>query len=125
MADRIDEVLIAPVASMISEVGRSVAEASQALSAAQAEMIQKWPEALVKAGVMPTFFHMQDVQVELKMTLQIEEDRTAQSKFRFFGTPVNAKARVVGRTVSEGTSQLKMTFAPGPVPMAIDPASEG
>lgn len=127
MAGRFADVLVTPIASMISETGRSIAVASRDLNKAQADMVQNWPVELSKAGVMPTFFHMQDVQVELKLTLQIEEEKESErapAKFRIFATPLNAKTRVLSRSHAEGSSQLKVTFAPGPVPLAIDPASE-
>lgn len=121
MAD-VREVLVAPVASMIVEVGRSVAEASVALTLAQVKAYETIPEPLLAAGVIPSMFHMQDVQVELKMTLEIESTATASNgrKWAIFARPVNAGSEATTRTVTTGASVLKMTFAPGPAPLAIE-----
>ncbi|HMO09580.1 MAG TPA: hypothetical protein PKD10_18340 [Paracoccaceae bacterium] len=121
MAD-VREVLVAPVASMIVEVGRSVAEASTALSLAQVEAYRKVPQPLLDAGMIPVMFHMQDVQVELKMTLEIETTATSGSgrKWGIFARPVNAASEASSRSLTTGASTLKLTFAPGPAPLAVE-----
>lgn len=125
MADDIQEILIAPVASMIGEVGQSVAEAATALNVAQAAAYQNLPKELIDAGIVPSFYHMQDVEVELKMTLQIEKETSGSGKksWRLFGSPLSAKTRAAQKTEATGSSSLKLTFAPGPVPIALDPSN--
>lgn len=127
MADDIQEILIAPVGSMITEVGESVAEAATALNAAQAEAFKNVPKELIDAGIIPSFYHMQDVEVELKLTLQIERKESSSSsdkrKWRLFGSPQSAKTQAAQKTMASGSSSLKLTFAPGPPPVAIDPTN--
>lgn len=120
MAGEIQEILVAPVASMIAEVGGAVAQASVALSQAQVAAYQAVPQPLLDAGVIPSFFHMQAVEVELKLSLQIERKEEGSAKWRLFGRTENAAALASGRTLTEGSSRLKLTFAPGPAPMPIE-----
>ncbi|UAB78705.1 hypothetical protein INR77_02970 [Erythrobacter sp. SCSIO 43205] len=122
MSDKLEEILVSPVSSMVREVGISVAEASIALSKAQAEMIQNRPKELVEAGIMPSFYHMQDVDVELKMTVQIEETKqqSGKKKWALFATPMNAKYKNALKYETEGSSSLKIRFAPGPPPLALE-----
>ncbi len=122
MSDRIEEILVSPVSSMVREVGISVADASIALSKAQADMIENRPQELVEAGIMPSFYHMQDVDVELKMTLQIEETKTqaGKKKWGLFATPMNAKYKSALKYETEGSSSLRIRFAPGPPPLALE-----
>ena len=129
MANNIQEILVAPVASMISEVGESVAEAANSLNAAQVEAFKSVPKELVEAGVIPSFYHMQNVEVELKMTLQIEREEQQTTpkrkrKWRLFSSPVSAKTEAVRKTAGTGSSTLKMTFAPGPPPISLTPQPE-
>ncbi|MEM8791904.1 MAG: hypothetical protein AAGE80_09800 [Pseudomonadota bacterium] len=130
MANNVQEVLVAPVASMISEVGESVAEAANSLNAAQIEAFKAVPQELIDAGVIPSFYHMQAVEVELKMTLQIErEEQQTQPaprkrKWRLFSSPISAKTEAVRKTAGTGSSTLKMTFAPGPPPIALAPGPD-
>lgn len=119
MANKIEEVLVTPVASMIREVGNSVAEAAKDLNAAQLELTQNYPDELLKAGMIPTIYHMQTVEAELSMVLHIEEKTTQRSKFRIFAAPMNAKYKSALNYEAEGSSRLKMTFAPGPPPIEL------
>lgn len=122
MADDIEEILVAPVASMISEVGRAVAEAASALTVAQIEGFRNLPKEMIEFGAIPAFFHMQDVEVELKLTVQIERKAEAGAKgFRLFGAPLNAKTRATAALTAEGSSSLKLRFAPAPPPVALEP----
>ena len=122
MSDKIEEILVSPVSSMVREVGISVADAAIALSKAQADMIQNRPKELVEAGIMPSFYHMQDVDVELKMTVQIEETKkqAGKKKWGLFATPMNAKYKNALKYETEGSSSLKIRFAPGPPPLALE-----
>lgn len=129
MPNNIQEILVTPVASMISEVGESVAEAASSLNTAQIEAYKSVPQELIDAGVIPSFYHMQNVEVELKMTLQIErEEQQTQPgrkrKWRLFSSPVSAKTEAVRKTSGTGSSTLKMTFAPGPPPISLAPNAD-
>lgn len=126
MTGKIEEILVSPVSSMVREVGVSVAEAAISLSKAQAEMVANRPKELVAAGILPSFYHMQDVEVELKLTIQIEEQSgsSGKKKWGLFATPMNARYKNALKYNAEGSSVLKMRFAPGPPPLAFEPDVE-
>lgn len=127
MADEHDAAgfLIAPISSMIEAVGASVAKASIDLNRAQLAALREYPEELRRVGLMPTIFHMQAVEVELKLALHIRETKEPKTDDRgwiergidwLLATPVNADY-VNGKEFNvEGASSLKMHFAPGPPP---------
>ncbi len=122
MPTEVEEILVAPVASMISEVGKAVAEAANALTASQIESFKALPKELIEFGAIPAFFHMQDVEVELKLAVQIERPKESGGKgFRLFAAPVSAKTRATTAFAAEGSSALKLRFAPAPPPVALEP----
>lgn len=119
MSNGIEEVLVAPISALIEEMGESVASAAIALNQAQLELARNQPKELLEVGVIPTFYHMQDVQVSLKMALQIEGAQSGRRGWRLFGAPINAQYKNSLNFDIEGSSKLKMTFAPGPPPLAV------
>lgn len=57
MADKVTDILISPIASMIAAVGEGVAEAQTALTEAQVKAMRKMPEELRTLGIVPTHIH--------------------------------------------------------------------
>jgi hypothetical protein len=126
MADKVTDILISPIASMIAAVGESVAEAQTALTAAQLEAMRDLPEELRTLGIVPTLYTMQEVSVELKIALHLEEKTGAVGggrKARLFAAPMNAKYQNTLAYSVEGSSRLTLTFAPSPPPIALQPDS--
>jgi hypothetical protein len=120
------EVLVTPISSMIESIGTSVAAASLEIHRAQLETIRSYPEELREAGLMPTLFHMQAVEVELKLKLALHLNSTPPPRDErglirrgwdaFWGTPVNAEYTSGRQFEASGASTLRMRFAPGPPP---------
>lgn len=135
MADEHDAAgfLIAPISSMIEAVGASVARASIDLNRAQLAALEDYPEDLRRVGMLPTIFHMQAVEVELKLALHIKQTKEPVPDDRglvrrgidwLLATPVNADY-VNGKEFNvEGASSLRMHFAPGPPPGVAEAEGE-
>ena len=124
MADKVTDILISPIASMIAAVGESVAEAQTALTVAQIEAMRALPEDLRTLGIVPTLYTMQEVSVELKIALHLEEKTGAVGaarKAQLFAAPMNAKYQNTLSYSVEGSSRLTLTFAPSPPPIALQP----
>lgn len=120
-------ILVAPIASMIEQIGASVAEASVQLNTQQLEALEQYPPQLREMGLMPTIFHMQEVEVELKLALHmspgsgepVKDDRGIMRRgwdFIIGATPVNADYQNGQEFDVTGASSLRMRFAPGPPP---------
>lgn len=120
-------ILVAPIASMIEQIGASVAEASVQLNTQQLEALEQYPPQLREMGLMPTIFHMQEVEVELKLALHmtpgsgepVKDDRGILRRgwdFIIGATPVNADYQNGPEFDVSGASSLRMRFAPGPPP---------
>jgi hypothetical protein len=96
------------------------------ISRAQLAAIRSYPVELSEAGLMPTIFHMQAVEVELKLALHLNtsapprDERGAIKRGwdAFWGTPVNAEYTNGRQFEASGASTLRMRFAPGPPPDA-------
>ncbi len=117
------EILVAPVAAMIKQVGLAVAEAQKQLDAAalqtQTNIRESDPE-LAKIGYQVTWFQMPEVQVELKVAVHYEESGEGTKKTRgIFLSPFNAKYKNSFAYDSQGSSTLKLRFVPIPPPAAV------
>ena len=126
-----EETLIAPLSQMLDSIGRSIVEASTELERAQLENYRNYPADLKQVGITPTFYHMQQVEVELKLALHItgqgESTKTDYGKRSWGGlgaAPVNAEYSETRNFDVNGSSRLTMTFAPSPPPAGLTSADE-
>lgn len=122
----IEEVLVSSIASMIAEVGESVAEAQLALTRAQINSLKSLDSELIDAGFMPAFFHMREVDVEMNMSLHVErESETTGSeggrkrKWRLLGAPSNPATTSKFNRSLGGSSTLTLRFSPAPPPLKL------
>lgn len=115
------EILIVPLAQMIMKIGEGVAEAQRALDTSALERqnsLQNNYPALSEIGYNVTWYHMPEVQVELKMAVhyeKIEKDNTKGTGL--FMTPFNAKYQKSLSYTAEGTSTIKLRIVPVPPPI--------
>ncbi|MEM1274077.1 MAG: hypothetical protein AAGF88_09680 [Pseudomonadota bacterium] len=103
------------LSTMVRNIGKSVAEASVELAKAQVDAIKDYPKELADVGLTPVIYHMQEVDVELKVVFEVstqksERERGAVAAF-FLGPAVTQTDTF---DVS-GASTMQMKFAPGPV----------
>lgn len=115
------EILIAPLEDIIKKVAASIAEAQLKLDDAAIETAKNlkklYPE-LAKVGYIPTWYHMQEVDVELKTVVHYEEEDTTGKYKPFFGM-FNAKYLTHYSFRAEGSSTLKFKIVPTPPPVAL------
>lgn len=111
----INDVLIAPLERMLSEVGRGIANAQRDMdlnSITLQARLDNDPE-LRDRGLEASFYHFPEVDVELKIALSLRrEDRTRDGKltarkFRMYAAPINASYQRNFQTEIEGTSQIR------------------
>ena len=124
-----EETLIAPLSQMIASVGDSIVQASTQLEQTQLDHFRNYPEELKQAGVMPAFYHMQAVEVELKLALHITgSGETTKTEYGESGwiraAPVNAEYTETRNFDVNGSSRLTMTFAPAPPPPGLTEAED-
>lgn len=121
--------LVAPISAMIEQVGASVASASVELNRQQLAALRDYPPELIEVGLTPTIFHMQSVEVELKLALHLQPAKEAKDDrgigrkawdFIIGATPVNANYQNGQEFDVSGASSLRMHFAPGPPPGVDD-----
>ncbi|MBE0516489.1 MAG: hypothetical protein IBX41_03725 [Methanophagales archaeon] len=122
-----EEILIAPLEAIVRKIAVSVAEAQRRLDEAaletQKSLKDKYPE-LAKVGYIPTWYHMPEINVELKMVMHYEERKevTEKEKYRALWAPFNAKYKTHFTFEAEGTSNLKLKVVSTPPPIAITAA---
>ena len=111
-----NEVLISPLATMVREIGASVADAQRALDAAaidnQARLAAEHPE-LQALGYQVTWYQIPEASVEMKMALHFEKTQPA-GPARMYLAPFNTKYRNVLGFAAEGSSTLKLRIVPVP-----------
>jgi hypothetical protein len=112
----LSEILISPVAEMVSKLGEAVgiaqAKMDRASLTAQENLASEYP-ALAKLGYQVTWYQMPEILIEMKMTVHYErksEDKPA----RFFLAPYNAKYKNAFSYAVDGTSSLKLKIVPVP-----------
>lgn len=114
------EILIAPLEDIIKKIAVSIAEAQLKLDEAAIETTEKLRERfpkLAEAGYTPTWYHMPEVNVELKMVVHYEED--TKGKYRPFFGMFNAKYLAHYNFKAEGSSTLKFKITPIPPPVSL------
>lgn len=121
----IDKILLTPISDMISTIGDSIVEAATSMNRHQVAAMQDYPNELIELGILPTFFHMQEVEVELKMALHVLETTEGTTEERkkkgWFSTPINSTYTNAAQFETSGSSSVRMTFAPSPPPPAMEP----
>ena len=111
-----NEVLISPLATMVRELGASVADAQRALDAAaieqQAKLATEHPE-LQALGYQVTWYQIPEASVEMKMALHFEKKQPT-GPARMYLAPFNSKYRNVLSFSADGSSTLKLRLVPVP-----------
>jgi hypothetical protein len=100
---------------MVADVGKSVANAAEQLSKDQLKALESYPQELRDLGIPPVFYHMQQVDVELKVSMQMTSSTSDEKRGRiaaFFLGPKETQTDTVDTT---SASTMRMRFAPGPV----------
>lgn len=111
----LDKVFGATLTDMVADIGKSIAQASEQLSMDQLAALKNYPQELRDMGVPPVFYHMQNVDVELKVVMEMssstEEGKRGKIATFFFG-PKLTQTDTIDAT---SASTMRMRFAPGPV----------
>jgi len=110
------EVLLVAPAQMIRQMGMAVAEAQQAMDRASMQSQESMPEDMKKLGYQPSWYHMSEIDVELKLAVHYEE---RGNKAGILISPFNAKYKNLFTYQAEGTSTLKLKIVPVPPPPAF------
>ncbi|HRG68540.1 MAG: hypothetical protein IPK91_06125 [Saprospiraceae bacterium] len=120
------EVLISPLTSFISEIGKDIAEAQQAMDSHSLELQKSIETSILNKelqdlGYQATWYQIPEVQVELKMAVYYEENETTETnKKKLFFTPFNAKYQNSYNYKSEGSSSIKVRIVPVPQPFSLE-----
>lgn len=113
-----DEVLVAPLATMVREISASVAAAQRELDAAaldaQAQLAKDHPE-LQALGYQVSWYQIPEATVEMRMALHFEK-KQPQATARMYVTPFNTKYRSTFGFTADGSSTLKLRIVPVPPP---------
>ncbi len=115
ITNRVEEVLVRPLAEVLSRIGQGVADAQRALdlnSIATQTLLSTDP-VLMEYGLEATWYHMPEVNVELKMNLSMQAEDTVKNtkvvlrKLRIYAAPFNAAYQNTFRADVAGTSQVR------------------
>jgi hypothetical protein len=124
VAKRVEDVLIHPLAEVLARVGQGVADAQRAMdlnSLATQTLLANDP-VLKEYGLEATWYHMPEVNVELKMNLTMRAEDTVKNgkvalrKLRMYAAPFNASYQNTFRADVAGTSQVRARIVSIPPP---------
>ncbi|MDP2215699.1 MAG: hypothetical protein Q8J68_00185 [Methanolobus sp.] len=114
--ENIEEVLVAPLSTILSEMGRSIAQTQKALdrNSIDTQIELSTDEALKEYNLEATWYHIPEVDIELKMSLTMKYETELDSKNRIRGykpvlnaAPLNASYKSLNSYAVEGSSILK------------------
>lgn len=115
-----EEVLVAPLEAILRKIASAIADAQLKLDEAmlnqQREIKKNFPK-LAELGYIATWYHMPEVNVELKMVMHYEEMK--EKKYLPLWSPFNAKYRSNYSFEAEGSSILKLKIVSTPPPPAL------
>jgi len=118
------EVLVTPLATILREIAKSVADAQRSLDehmlTTQKKIQSDEQNELRQIGYQPTWYHMPEINFELKMAMYYEESGSSKERKGFFFSPFNAKYQNNFNYKSEGTSTIKVRIVPVPPPLATE-----
>ncbi|MBZ4421732.1 PASTA domain-containing protein [Myxococcus sp. RHSTA-1-4] len=127
MADTNDlpqlEALSAPLGSLISAVGRGVAQAQQELDEATLERLralyasdESFATELQRIGYRPTWYHIPEAEAEIAVALSITAELQGQGRTRLkmYGAPMDAS--YTNRFSYSLSAQSRLKFRVVPVP---------
>ena len=112
----IEEVLVSPLSTILSEMGRSIAQTQKALdrNSINTQIELSTDEALQDYNLEATWYHMPEVDIEIKMALSIkyEEERDSKNRIRGYkrvlsAAPLNASYNSLNSYDVKGSSVLK------------------
>lgn len=113
-----NEVLITPLATMVREIGKGVAEAQRELDAAalatQEQLATEHPD-LQALGYQVTWYQIPEANVEMRMALHFEKPQPS-APAKVYLAPFNTKYRNTFGFSAEGGSSLKLRIVPVPPP---------
>ncbi|MCQ1535504.1 hypothetical protein FTO70_07360 [Methanosarcina sp. KYL-1] len=114
--EEIEEVLITPLARLLGEVGRSVAETQRTLdrNSIKTQLEIEEDEGLKDYDIQATWYHIPEVDLELKMslTMKLEEERDSKNLVRGYkpvlnAAPLNASYNSLYSYDVRGSSSIK------------------
>jgi len=114
--EQIEEVLITPLSRLLGEVGCSVAETQRALdlNSIKSQLEIEEDENLKDYGIQATWYHIPEVDLELKLSLSIKLETEVDSKNKVRGykpvlnaAPLNASYNSLYNYNVEGSSSIK------------------
>ncbi len=123
----ISEVLVNPLSSIITEVGKSISETQQAMdrNSIDTQLAIDNDEILSQYDIQATWHHIPEVELELKMALTMKYKEEKDSKgvvrgyrFKLHAAPLNASYKNYHEYDVKGASTVKAKF------VSIPPSSQ-
>jgi len=124
---RIEEVLVRPLADVMARIGQGVADAQRAMdlnSIATQTMIENDP-VLSEFGLEATWYHMPEVDLELKMALTLHREdvikgkKVVRRRHRMYAAPLNASYKNTFDSDVSGASLIRAKISSIPPPTRI------
>ncbi|MGH8719353.1 MAG: hypothetical protein ACREV0_10495 [Burkholderiales bacterium] len=112
---QIEDVLIRPLEEILAHVGQGIATAQRAmdLNSIATQTLLATDPALKEFGLEATWYHMPEIEVELKMALTMRrEDRMKDNKLvlrklRMYAAPLNASYQNSFSSDVSGASRIR------------------
>lgn len=125
--DAFEDVLVAPIGSMIRQVGESVAEAQRSLAEAYLSLHASRSQALIDIGFTPSWYELSQIEVELKLAIHVEQEHKPGKKpgLKLFAASHNAQYQNAFNFKADGASTVKLRLTPAPPPVALAAGEEG
>ncbi|MGH8727592.1 MAG: hypothetical protein ACREV9_05440 [Burkholderiales bacterium] len=112
---QIEDVLIRPMEEILAQVGQGIATAQRTmdLNSIATQTLLATDPALKEFGLEATWYHMPEVEVELKMALtmrredRMKDNRVVLRKLRMYGAPLNASYQNSFNSDVTGASRIR------------------
>lgn len=126
--EEIEEILITPLSRFLGEVGRAVAETQLALdrNSIKTQIEIDEVKALSEYDIQAAWYHIPEVDLELKMslTIKLEEERDSKNRIRSYkpvlnASPLNASYNSLYSYDVQGSSCIKAKIVSIPAALRL------
>lgn len=121
----ISDVLVRPLSDVLVSIGKGIADTQIALdrNSADTQIFIENDEILSTYGLSATWYHMPEIELELKLALSIHEETIVDadvSKAKIFGVPLDASYTRNYDYDVKGSSLLRIKIASIPPPSSLE-----
>lgn len=128
--NRLNEALSTPLGDLISEMGKSVADAQHSMDKQTLALLEDiyandeaYLDLLREMGYRPNWYHIPKAEAEIQMNLTVSgqySKKSSASRLKMYAAPMNATYQNSFDYNLSASSKMKMTIVPVPEPASLE-----